>query len=144
MVRRRRVNGRPAKTSDRGTAIKVALIGSAATLLAAAVTGIFALFSGSDNGEPNTPEPGKPVILTVSFAQTRTEETVVVKGMAQNIPAHESVYVVAAPSMLVKIQTLDQWRRDPGLSAVQQPYMRMAFGPFKLMLLRRHLRRSQS
>jgi hypothetical protein len=100
MARRLKGAGRPAETSDGKTAIKVAFISGAATLLAAMVGGLFVLFSGSGGGNSTNSGPTsapEPVILAVSFAHTQAKEIVIVKGTSQNIPTGEAIYAVATP-----------------------------------------------
>jgi hypothetical protein len=100
MARRLKGGGKPAETGDGKTAIKVAFIGGAATLLAAIIGGLFVLFSGTGGGNSTSGGPAnnpESVILAVSFAQTQAKETVIVKGEAQDIPTGEAVYAVATP-----------------------------------------------
>src|SRR2546430_15917811 len=102
MIRKRRGNGRRSKVADHKTAVTVALIGAAATLLAAIAGGLFGFFSSSDNNSASGKQP-EPLtrpelfIRTVSLAQGRGEIAVTVTGVARDIPAGASVYVIVKP-----------------------------------------------
>lgn len=88
------------KATEHKTAIRVAYIGAAATLLAAVIGGVFVLASTSGQGSSGNSNPGgQPdlAILSVSFDRMQTEEIVNVTGVARNIPTYETVYAVAKP-----------------------------------------------
>jgi hypothetical protein len=102
MAKRSKSSGRAGEASESATAIRVALIGGAATLLAAIVGGVFVLSSGTGNSSSVSSSSSLgleqlPSILTVSFANSHTKEIVIVKGVAQDIPSNEALYAVATP-----------------------------------------------
>jgi hypothetical protein len=106
MVKRRKSSGRAGEAGDGTTAIRVALISGAATLLAAIIGGLFVLFPGtgdspsassSSSASPHFGLGQLPSILTVSFANSHTKEIVIVKGVARDISPTEALYAVATP-----------------------------------------------
>ncbi len=111
MATRRKGSGRPAEAGDGKTAIRVALISGAATLLAALTGGLFVLFSGTGDGTSASSNSSAspyvsidsprgsliPAITSVSFAESQAKEIVIVKGVARDIPPGEALYAVASP-----------------------------------------------
>ena len=93
MAKRNRRSGERGGSADRKTAIRVAFIGAAATLLAAIIGGLFVLLSGSA-GSPQS----ELTIRSVSFAEAVGKETITVTGVAQGLAAGEAVYAMARPA----------------------------------------------
>ncbi len=94
MAKRNRRSGERGGSADRKTALRVAFIGAAATLLISGNhRGLFVLLFGSA-GSPQS----ELTIRSVSFAEALGKETITVAGTTQGLVASEAVYAMARPA----------------------------------------------
>ena len=92
------------RATEPKTALKVAYVGAAATLVAAIIGGVFAWVSSSHDS-PSIPNvsysygssQAQLAILSVSFGQVDDREVIGVTGVAYHVPHDQAVYAVAKP-----------------------------------------------
>ena len=91
---KRQGGGTPDGRGERKTAIRVALIGAIATVLAAIIGGVFALNQTTPVSQSIDPKQ-LLAVRAVSFAAIRGTETITVTGIAKNLGGE--IYAVAMP-----------------------------------------------